>query len=106
MNKMMVAVFDNEPAAFEGSSALRELHRDGDITLYAEAVVVKDREGKIKVKQEADSGSAGTAVGLLTGGLIGVLGGPAGMAAGASVGSLAGLAIDLQESGIGATFSR
>ncbi len=104
MNKMVVAVFDTESAAFEGLSALRELHRDGDITLYAAAVVVKDGTGKISVKREADNGPVGTAVGLLTGGLIGILGGPAGMALGASVGGLSGLLFDLDQSGVGATF--
>ncbi len=37
LNKMLVAVFDTEPAAFEGLQALKDLHRDGDITLYATA---------------------------------------------------------------------
>ena len=104
MNKMLVAVFDTEPAAFEGLSALRDLHRDGDITLYASAVIVKDKTGKINVKQEADDGPVGTAVGLLTGSLIGILGGPAGLAVGASLGGLTGFLFDLDRSGIGATF--
>jgi uncharacterized membrane protein len=104
MNKMLVAVFDTEPAAFEGLSALRDLHSDGDITLYASAVMVKDKTGKISVKQEADEGPVGTAVGLLTGSLIGILGGPAGVAVGASLGGLTGFLFDLDQSGIGATF--
>jgi len=104
MNKMLVAVFDTEPAAFEGLSALRDMHRDGDITLYASAVMVKDKTGKINVKQEADDGPVGTAVGLLTGSLIGILGGPAGLALGASLGGLTGFLGDLDRSGIGATF--
>ena len=44
MNKMLVAVFDTEPAAYEGLNALTELHADGDITLYATAVLVKDSQ--------------------------------------------------------------
>ena len=104
MNKMMVAVFDAEPAAFEGLSALRDLHRDGDITIYASAVIVKDKAGKINVKQEADEGPVGTAVGLLVGSLIGILGGPAGLALGASLGGLTGFLFDLDQSGIGVTF--
>jgi hypothetical protein len=47
MDKMLVAVFDSDTAAFDGLSALRELHRDGDITLYGWAVIVKDKTGKI-----------------------------------------------------------
>jgi uncharacterized membrane protein len=104
MNKMLVAVFDTESAAFEGLSALRDLHRDGDITLYASAVIVKDKSGNMSVKQEADTGPVGTAVGLLTGALIGLVGGPAGLALGASLGGLTGLLFDLDQSGIGATF--
>jgi len=101
---MLVAVFDTESAAFEGLSALRDLHGDGDITLYASAVMVKDKTGKITVKQEADEGPVGTAVGLLTGSLIGILGGPAGLALGASLGGLTGFLGDLARGGIGATF--
>jgi uncharacterized membrane protein len=56
MNKMLVAVFDTEPAAFEGLQALKDLHQDGDITLYATAVVVKDSTGAVSVKQSADQG--------------------------------------------------
>jgi uncharacterized membrane protein len=104
MNKMIVAVFDTESAAFDGLSALRNLHRDGDITLYASTVIAKDSTGKIEIKQAADDGPVGTAVGLLTGGLIGILGGPVGLALGASVGGLTGLLFDLDQSGIGATF--
>jgi len=104
MNKMLVAVFETESSAFEGLSALRALHSDGDITLFASAVVVKDKAGKIDLKQEADDGPVGTAVGLVTGSLIGILGGPAGVALGASLGSLSGLLFDLDRSGIGAGF--
>jgi len=104
MNKMLVAVFDTEAAAFKGLSALKDLHSDGDITLYASAVIVKDKTGTISIKQAAEDGPAGTALGLLTGGLIGILGGPAGMAIGATVGGLTGLLFDLDKSGIGATF--
>src|SRR5208283_2461752 len=81
MNKMLVGVFEREAAAFEGLSALKDLHRDGDITLYSSAVIAKDKNGKIEVKQAADSGPVGTAIGLLTGSLIGIIGGPAGKVA-------------------------
>jgi uncharacterized membrane protein len=104
MNKMLVAVFDSEPAAFEGLNALKDLHRNGDITLYSSAVIARDKAGKLSVKQAADPGPVGTAVGLLTGSLIGLVGGPVGMAVGASVGGLSGLLFDLDDSGVDATF--
>lgn len=104
MNKMLVAVFDREATAFEGMSALKELHRSGDISLYSSAVIAKDTAGKIELKQAADAGPVGTAVGLLTGSLIGILGGPVGMAVGASLGGLAGLVFDTNKSGVDVTF--
>jgi len=103
MNKMLVAVFDTEATAFEGVSALRDLHKEGDITLYATTVLLKDNAGKITVKQAADQGAAGTAVGLLTGGLIGLLAGPVGLPVGAAIGGLTGLLFDLDRSGISVT---
>jgi uncharacterized membrane protein len=104
MNKMLVAVFDTEAAASEGLSALKELHTDGDIALYATAVLSKDKAGSVTVKQAADQGPAGTAVGFLTGGLIGLLSGPVGLPVGAAIGGLTGLLFDIDRSGISMTF--
>ena len=119
MNKMLVAVFDTEPAAFEGLQALKDLHRNGDITLYATAVVVKDFAGSVSVKQTGDQGPLGTAVGMLTGSATGLLAGEAGAAAGLAAGSVAGplgaavgfslgaltgLMVDLSHSGVNVDF--
>jgi uncharacterized membrane protein len=104
MNKMLVAVFNNEPAAYKGLKALKDLHDSGDITLYATSVIVKDLSGTVSVKQSADEGPVGTAAGLLTGALVGLLGGPVGAAAGAYVGGLAGLFYDVNQSGVDIQF--
>ena len=56
MNKMLVAVFDTESAAYKGLTALKGLHVHGDISLYATAVIVKDASGAVSVKQMADKG--------------------------------------------------
>jgi uncharacterized membrane protein len=100
MNKVLVSVFDNEKQAFEGLTALKELHQSGDISLYASAVVVKLDDGRISIKQEADSGPIGTLAGVVTGALVGLLGGPAGVALGASVGASGGLLIDMFNEGV------
>src|ERR1700732_284846 len=86
MDKMLIAVFDGDAAAFDGLTALRHLHRDADITLYGWALIVKDKTGKISVRQAPEEGGApfGAALGLLTGKLLEVLRGPAGLAIGAS----------------------
>ena len=103
MDKVIAVVFNNEKNAYEGLSALREMHSDGNVTLYDDAVVVKDASGKVTTRELSDGG-IGTAVGLLTGSLIGVLGGPIGVAVGASAGTLAGAAFDLSRAGINADF--
>jgi uncharacterized membrane protein len=104
MNKMLVAVFDNENKAFEGLSALKDLHKQGDISLYATAVVSKDEKGELRLNTAADQGPIGTTTGLLTGSLIGLIGGPVGFAIGAAAGSIAGLIFDVSTDDINTTF--
>jgi uncharacterized membrane protein len=103
-DKMIVVVFDNEKKAYEGSKALKDLHAEGSITLYASAVIAKDADGKVTVKQAADQGPLGTAVGLVTGSLIGLLGGPVGVAIGAYVGTVGGVLYDLAKVGVSEDF--
>ena len=103
-NKILVSVFDSERTAFEGLTALKDLHRDGDITLYASTVIAKDASGTVSVRQAADRGPIGTLVGIVTGGLVGLLGGPAGVAVGAYVGGFGGLMYDLFKAGVSMDF--
>jgi len=103
MNKMLVAVFDSENKAFEGINALKDLHNKGDITLYATAVVSKNEKGELRVDTAADEGPVGTATGLLTGSLIGLIGGPVGIAVGAMT-SFAGLIFDITTDDINTRF--
>jgi uncharacterized membrane protein len=100
MDKMLVAVFNDESKTYEASKALRELHAEGSITLYAAAVIGKDARGKVTVKQAADQGPVGTALGLATGGLIGLLAGPVGLAVGSATGTLTGSLYDIAQAGI------
>lgn len=104
MNKMIAVVFDSESKAYEGSRALREMHTEGSITLYAIGVISKEAGGKVIVKEEPDKGPMGTAVGLITGSLIGLLGGPVGVAIGAGAGAYGGILYDLAIFGVGEDF--
>jgi uncharacterized membrane protein len=104
MNKMIVVVFDSESKAYEGSKALRGLHDEGSITLYAMGVIAKDAGGKVTVKEAADRGPLGTGIGLVTGSLIGLLGGPVGVAIGAGAGTFGGVLYDLATVGVGEDF--
>jgi uncharacterized membrane protein len=53
MEKVITVVFNDEKQAYEGVQALRDLHRDGSITLYSDAVVAKDADGKLFVRKAA-----------------------------------------------------
>jgi uncharacterized membrane protein len=100
MDKVLVVVFDSENKAYEGSLAFQDLQNEGSINLYAKAVIARDANGKVTVKQTGDMGPVGTAVGLLTGSLIGLLGGPVGVVIGVTVGTSGGLLYDLAQLGV------
>lgn len=102
--EILVSVFDDERTAFEGLTALKDLHRDGDITLYASTVIAKDSAGSVSVRQAADRGPVGTLVGIVGGGFVGVLGGPVGIAMGAYLGGFGGLLYDLFKTGVSLDF--
>jgi uncharacterized membrane protein len=104
MDKMIVTVFNDERSAYEGARALRELHEEGSLTLYASTVIFKDANGAITLKQAADEGPFGTFAGLATGSLIGLLGGPVGVAVGAAAGTLTGSLFDLARLGVSEDF--
>lgn len=104
MNKMLIAVFDNETSTEAALQALRRLHAAGDITLYASGVMLKDTTGKVALKKPMDSDTDGTVTGLAVGSLIGMLGGPVGMAVGALTGTVVGAVRDFWTAGVGLDF--
>ena len=61
------------------------MHDNGDLTLYGTAVLAKNANGEVEIKQAVDDGPVGTATGLMVGALLGVLAGPATVASGAAV---------------------
>ena len=104
MNKILVAVFDNEAAANGGLQALRTLHGKGDITLYASGMVAKDVDGRVSVKTAQDFGAQGTATGHAVGSLVGLFVGPVGATVGSMAGVVAGAARDVWVTGVGVDF--
>jgi uncharacterized membrane protein len=103
MSKFVVTTFSSEANAYEGTRALKELHAQGDVTLYGLAVITKDSSGKLSVKEGEDD-LAGTAIGSLVGALVGVLGGPAGVVVGLTTGMLLGSISDILNVGVGTDF--
>ncbi|MBV8798723.1 MAG: DUF1269 domain-containing protein [Alphaproteobacteria bacterium] len=104
MSKYIVVIFPSEAKAYEGRRALGELHNEGSITAYASAIITKEKNGHIAVKESADSGPLGAGVGALVGGLAGLVGGPVGVAVGVGAGSLFGSFTDLMNLGVNADF--
>ena len=100
MDRMLVAVFDNQNKAQEGLRALVELDLDGTIAVYAQAVVVRNPDGTTMVKQGHAPGPFGSLVGTLLGALIGLLGGAPGVAIGAMAGFFAGGTADMNKARI------
>src|SRR4029079_11892792 len=87
--------FDSEKQAYEGTSTLRQLEAEGDVSIYAGGVVVKHANGTISVKEFDDNGPVGTLTGTAVGSLIGLLGGPLGVAVGALSGMTLGAFSDI-----------
>ena len=104
MDRMLVVVFDNESKAYEGKKALLQLDGEGSMGVYGYAVLAKNADGTVSVKQGDDVGPIGSLVGTSLGSLIGVLAGPVGLAVGASAGLLAGGTADINNAGIGYDF--
>ncbi|HXJ43629.1 MAG TPA: DUF1269 domain-containing protein [Bryobacteraceae bacterium] len=104
MEKMLVAVFDNESKAYEGSRALAQLDADGSIAVHAQAVIKKNPDGTATVKELNDEFPVGSVAGTAVGSLIGLLEGPVGVAVGATTGLFAGMVRDLFAAGVDAEF--
>jgi hypothetical protein len=66
MDKMIVTICASEKEAYEGGRALKEMHDEGSIVLYAMAIIAKEPNGKMAVKQAADQGPGGTVLGMAT----------------------------------------
>ncbi|TFV77190.1 DUF1269 domain-containing protein [Bradyrhizobium frederickii] len=103
MSRFVVTTFGTEAKAYEGTHALKELHAEGELTLYGFAVIAKDAGGQVSIKQAPDD-LTGTALGTLVGALVGLLGGPAGVVVGMTAGMMLGSIGDLINIGVGADF--
>lgn len=104
MNRILVVVFENESKADEGLKVLEELDLQGSITVYRHAVVLKNADGTIAVRQWDDLGPFGRVLGTTLGIFLGALGGLGGVAAAATMGLAAGSLTDLKNTRIGEDF--
>lgn len=99
MADLMVITFDVESDAHDALEAMRALERNGVLHLTDTAIVAKDLDGTLHIKNEW---SSGTELGAVAGGILGsliwfffpVAGTVAGAAAGAWIGSMLETGID------------
>ena len=85
MDRILVVVFDTESQAHAGKEALLHLDNEGTVVIYDYAVVAKDSDGGLSVRESSDMGPVGTLVGTSLGGFIGAIGGPVGLLVGAAL---------------------
>ncbi|MDB5856524.1 MAG: rane protein [Ramlibacter sp.] len=104
MSELIVVAFKGEDRAENALARLLTLDPDLVVDLEDAVVAVRDRDGKVRIKQTVDLMAAGTAKGVGWGGLLGMLVGllllsplaglAAGMALGAGAGVLSGALAD------------
>ena len=104
MERMLAVIFGDHSKAYEGTRALKELDSEGSISIHAQAVITKNPDGMISIKQAGDEFPIRTVGGTAVGSLIGLLGGPIGFGVGAATGTLVGALADVHRSGVNEDF--
>jgi uncharacterized membrane protein len=92
--QVLVAAFNDPNRAAEIMGELKQGKKAGLIGIIDAAVVVKDADGKLKVKDAKRRSTKGMITGGVVGGVLGLLAGPVGLLAvgGGAIGALAGKA--------------
>jgi uncharacterized membrane protein len=107
MAVLLVVVFDDETGADAGADALRALHTEGGLTLYAVSVVARRAKGgglEVRAPMARGEGASAPAVGAAVGALVSLLGGPLTAAARTAECGLVGPVRDLAAAGLDAGF--
>ena len=97
-HEMMVIAFEAEDTADEVLRSLKELDRESVVDLKSAAVIVRDAEDKVRIRETRDfDAKQGAIGGAVAGGLLGLLKGRLikGAILGAAGGAVAGKGIDL-----------
>jgi uncharacterized membrane protein len=92
--ELVIATFADEATAEAAYDEIREAEKQGILLLIDAAVVNRDHENKLHIKEELDMrGNEGAVFGAVIGAILGIIAGPLGLiiggAAGAAVGAVA-----------------
>ena len=94
-DNVIAATFPEEANAYEALARLKELDAQGDVGVPGAAVVAREEDGRITIKDQFGKESfENTAGGGLLGLLVGVLGGPLGVLVGGATGLVIGSLFD------------
>ena len=98
MENVLAINFTEDAEAYEALTTLKELDGQGQVALEGAAVVMRQEDGTITIKDEVgDIGYEGTATGGIVGLIVGILGGPIGVLLGGATGVLIGSLFDLDD---------
>ena len=94
MSQFVAITFDAADQALAALGSVRALEKEGKLHLKDTAVVTKDSDGKVSVKNEASSGTeTGAVVGGIVGAMLFFIFPVAGILGGAAIGALVGRAV-------------
>jgi len=98
MDNVLAINFSDDGNAYEAMTKLKELDEQGQVELEGAAVVLRNEDGRIDIKDEVgNTGYEGTATGGIIGLIVGILGGPLGVLLGGATGILIGSLFDMDD---------
>jgi uncharacterized membrane protein len=106
MERMLVALFNDEEKAREGSQALQAMGDEGEVAVHTIHIFTREPNGTVSSDDIYESLPEGTMGGTAIGSLAGLLGGPLGLAVGAASGLLVGTTADYAKSKVTTDFAQ
>jgi uncharacterized membrane protein len=98
MENVLAITFVEDANAYEALTTLNELSDQGQVELEGAAVVERNEDGTVDIKDEVgDTGYEGTATGGIIGLVVGIIGGPLGVLLGGATGVLVGSLFDMDD---------
>ncbi|MBV9949956.1 MAG: DUF1269 domain-containing protein [Myxococcales bacterium] len=95
MDNLALITFDDEAKTYQALSELKRLEQTGAVDLEEAAVVVRERDGTLAIKDAVGVDMSGASTGSIIGLLVGLFAGPVGLLLGWVTGGLIGATADV-----------